>query len=222
MVKINGEEFPNVMHVRDSEIDDAVLLMNPELNISTAKFRQEWETVYQKLLSVYFRNLNGSKGNVGLTIVLRAANGGFLAMKERLLEYGLPVFTMWTARNEISIRADILRCNLPNEIPDGMPALILDLMCATATSSDTTICELKKRGFKEITCIFGVASQEGLKALQDNHPDVKIIVGFTGPNIGLNPKNGYVIYRDTGKDVVGDAGDRWMGITSKGKLLIVK
>lgn len=219
MLEINGEKFPNVTHVRNREIDEALRLMQPDLGLPTAEFRQQWEIVYQKLLPIYFRNLNGSKKNVGLTIVLRAANAGFLAMKERLLEYGMPVFTMWTARNEISIKAAILRCNLPKEIPDGMPALILDLMCATATSSDTTIAELKKCGYKNITCIFGVAAPEGLGLLREKHPETKIIVGFTGPNIGLN-KKGYIIYLNTGKMVIGDAGDRWMGITGNGELLI--
>lgn len=219
MLEIKGEDFPNVTHVRSQEIDEAVRLMQPDLELPTAEFRQQWEIVYKKLLPIYFRNLNGSKRNVGLTIVLRAANAGFLAMKERLLTYGMPVFTIWTARDEISIKAAVLRSNLPKQIPDGMPALILDLMCATATSSDTTIQELKKRGFKNITCIFGVAATEGLRLLKDKHPEVKIIVGFTGPNIGLN-KKGYIIYLDTGEMVVADAGDRWMGITSSGELLV--
>ncbi|MBU4338148.1 hypothetical protein KKB43_03145 [Patescibacteria group bacterium] len=218
MLEINGEKFPNVMYAQKKEIDEAVRLMQPDLNISITEFRQYWERIYQILLRVYFGNLKVSKKNVGLTIVLRAANAGFLAMKERLLEYGMPVFTVWTARNEISIQAEILRCNLPSKIPYGMSALILDLMCATGTSSGITIQELKKRGFKDITCVFGVASPEGLKVLRDNHLDVKNIVGFTGPNIGLN-KKGYIIYLNTGKMVVGDVGDRWMGITSDGNLL---
>ncbi|MDP3057494.1 MAG: uracil phosphoribosyltransferase [bacterium] len=218
MLEINGEEFPNVEYVQNAQINIAVDRMHPDLNLSTAKFRQQWEIIYKRLLSVYFRSLNGNKDNVGLVIILRAANAGLLAMKERLLRYEMPVFMVWTFRNEISIQAEMLNCNLPREIPRGMPVLILDPMCATATSSIMTIQELKKRGFKDITCIFGVASKDGLKALRDNHPDVKNIVGFTGTNIGLNEK-GYVIYLDSGKPVVGDAGDRWMGITSKGNLL---
>lgn len=220
MLEIREEKFPNVTHVQNQETDEAVSLMQPDLNISIVDFRQYWEEIYKILLSNYFKNLNGSKKNVGLTIVLRAANAGFLAMKERLLGYGMPVFMIWTARDEKTIQAEILRCNLPNKILEGMPALILDLMCATGTSSDMTIQELKKREFKEITCVFGVASPEGLKLLKDKHPDVKIIIGFTGSNIGLNEK-GYVIYLDSGKLVVGDAGDRWMGITSNGELLSV-
>lgn len=125
---------------------------------------------------------------------------------------------VWAVRDEISIQAQMLSCNLPDEIPQGMSALILDPMCATATSSIMMIRDLKSRGFEDITCIFGVASKDGLKTIRNSHPDVKIITGFTGPNIGLN-KKGYVIYLDTGIPVVGDAGDRWTGITSKGKLL---
>lgn len=218
MLEINGEIFPNAIHARCQKIDEAVRLMRPSLKLPTAEFRQQWEIVYQNLLPVFFRNLKSSEKNIGLTIVLRAANAGFLAMKERLLIHGMPVFTIWTARDEISIKAEILRCNLPEEIPKEMSALILDLTCATATSSDTTIIELKNRGFKNITCIFGIAAPEGLKVLRDKHPNVKNIVGFTGPNIGLN-KKGYIIYLDTDEMVVGDAGDRWMGITSDGKLL---
>ncbi len=219
MEEINGEKFPRVIHVRNRGIDRAVALMRPDLNLPTAEFRQQWEIVYQKLLPVFFKNLNGDEKNVGLTIILRAANAGFLAMKDRLLAYGMPAFMIWAARDELSIKAKILRCNLPEEIPNGMPALILDPMCATATSSDETIKELKRRGFDDITCIFGVAAPEGLKLLRDKHPDVKIIVGFTGPNIGLN-QNGYIAYLDTGEMVIGDAGDRWMGITSDGKLVV--
>ncbi len=218
MLEIDKENFPNVIHIKDKEINEAVKLMNPELKIPTSEFRQQCEIIYQKLLPVYFENLNGNKNNIGLTIVLRAADSGLLAMKEYLFTYNMPVFNIWTARNEVSIQAEILRANLPNEIADEMPALILDLVCATATSSIITISELKKRGFKDITCIFGVASKNGLKTLRDNYPDVKNIVGFTGSNIGLDD-NGYIIYLDSGKLVVGDAGDRWTRITSKGILL---
>lgn len=218
MLKIDDEEFPNVIHVKNKKINEAVRRMYPDLNIPTAEFRQQWEIVYQRLFPAYFRNMYGCKDNVGLVIILRAANAGLLAMKENLLKYGMPVFMVWTARNEIFIRAEMLKCNLPDEIPRGMPALILDPMCATATSSIVAIQELKSRGFKDITCIFGVASKDGLKTLRNNHPDVKNIVGFTGPNIGLNA-DGYVIYLDTGKPVIGDAGDRWTGITSGGELL---
>lgn len=220
MLEIDSEKFPNVTHISDSEINKAVHLMRPGLNISIAEFRRQWEIVYQKLLPAYFDNLKGDKGNVGLVVVLRAANAGFLAMKDNLLEYGMSVFLVWTFRNEISIQAEMLRCNLPQEAPRDMPILLLDSMCATGTSSIMTIEELKKRGFRDITCIFGVASKDGLKVLRDSHPDVKIIVGFTGPNIGLNSK-GYVIYLDSGEPVVDDAGDRWMGITGKGKILRV-
>jgi uracil phosphoribosyltransferase len=215
---IEKENFPNVIRVKSKRIDKAVFRMHPDLDIPAAEFRRQWEIVYRRLLPVYFKNLKGNEDSVGLVIILRAASAGLLAMKERLLKYDMPVFMVWAARNEITIQAQMLNCNLPDEIPGDMPALILDPMCATATSSIMTIQDLKGRGFKDITCIFGVASKDGLKTIRDSHPDVKNIVGFTGPNIGLNEK-GYVIYLDTGIPVVGDAGDRWTRITGKGKLL---
>lgn len=79
---------------------------------------------------------------------------------------------------------------------------------------------LKNHGISEenITFLFGVATQEGIISLFQDYPQINIIVAYTGSHIGLNEKN-YIVYKDSGKPVVGDAGDRWMGITSKGDLI---
>lgn len=217
LMRMDGEEFPNAIRVDDGEINRAVRMMRPSVNISTAEFRRKWEIIYQKLLPVYFNNFKGDKKNIGLVVILRAGSAGFLAMKDTLLEYDMSVFLVWTFRNEISIEAEMLRCNLPERAHPGMVALVLDPMLATGTSSILTIDELRRRGFWDITCIFGVASIDGLRKLRDNCPSVKSIVGFTGPNIRLNEK-GYVVY-ESGEPVVDDAGDRWMGLTGKGNLL---
>ncbi|MEA2098376.1 MAG: uracil phosphoribosyltransferase [Patescibacteria group bacterium] len=218
MIEIDGVKFPNVIYVEHKEINDAVKLMKPSLDLPTVQFRQQWEIVFERLLSKFFENLNDSESNVGLTIVLRAANAGFLAMKERLLAHSIPIFTVWANRDEETIKASILHCNLPKEIPKGMQALMVDPMCATATSIDETIKELKSCGFEALTFVCGIVTPEGLKFLKDEHPDVKIITGLTGPNIGLN-KKGYIIYLDTEEPVAGDVGDRWMGITGDGELI---
>ena len=218
MIDISGEEFPKVTYVKHQEVYDAIERMRPSLGISTVEFRQKWETVFQHLLEEFFENLDDKESSVGLTIILRAANAGFLAMKERLLTHNIPIFTIWADRNEKTIKASILHCNLPKEIPEGMQALIVDPMCATATSIDETIKELRLCGFKNMTFICGVAAQEGLRFLKDKHSDVKIITGLAGSNIGLN-KKGYIIYLDTEELVVNDAGNRWMGITGDGELM---
>lgn len=224
MLKARNGIFPNVIHIKSKSIDNAVELMRPSRKITRPVFRQQWEIIFNELLSAYFDNLGVRANNVGVTVILRAGLAGFLAMKERLLNTAMPVFPVWANRDEVSIKADILRCNIPDQAPmDGM-ALVLDPMCATGTSSDTVITQLKECGYRDITVIFGVASPEGLKTISDHHLDAKIIVGFTGSHLGLNSR-GYVIYLDTNPDpelceaVIGDAGDLWMGITSKRILL---
>jgi len=210
----------NITKINSKTINQSIAKMRPDLEISTAEFRQLCEKIFNILLTSYFKNFKGDKNKIGLTIILRAASAGWLAMKNRLLKYNMPIFLTWVNRDEITVKASTLNCNLPQKVNSNMPALILETMCATATSVDETMKQLLKRGFKEknITFICAVASPEGLTFLQENYPQLKVITGFTGPHIGLNEKK-YIIYLDNKKMVVGDAGDRWMGISSKGKLL---
>lgn len=215
-----NKKIVNITKINSIEINKMVAKMRPDLKISTAEFRCLCEKIFNILLATYFKNFKGNKNHIGLTIVLRAASAGFLAMKNRLLQYNMPVFLIWVSRDEITIKASTLNCNLPQKVSSNMPALILETMCATATSVDETMKQLLKRGFKEknITFICAIASPEGLNFLRDNYPQLKVITGFTGSHIGLNEKK-YIIYLDNKKMVVGDAGDRWMGIPFKGKLL---
>lgn len=224
MIIIGKEEFQNVFYLNDQNTDDVIYRMKDDLDVSD--FRWMWEFVFDKLLREFFSHFAGSynKSNMGIGVILRAGTAGLLAAKDWILEKGLPVFLIWTARNEKSenkdISADMLSCNLPkNAIPD-MRVVILEPMCATAVSAKQTIEYLKRHNIKEknINFLFGVSAPHGLMSIRDNYPEVKIITAYTSENIGLNDDN-YIIYLDTGKQVVGDAGDRWMGITSNGELL---
>jgi len=210
----------NIIKINSLVINKSIARMRPDLKISTAEFRRLCEKIFNILLANYFKNFKGDKNKIGLTIVLRAASAGWLAMKNRLFQYNMPVFLIWVSRDEITVKASTLNCNLPQKINPNMSALILETMCATATTVDETMKQLLKHGFKEknITFICAVASPEGLEFLDKNYPKLKIITGFTGPDIGLNEKK-YIIYLDNKKMVVGDAGDRWMGISSKGEII---
>lgn len=77
MLTIEKENFPNVIYVKSKRIDKAVFRMHPNLEIPTAEFRRQWDIVYRRLLPVYFKNLKGSEDDIGLVIILRAANAGF-------------------------------------------------------------------------------------------------------------------------------------------------
>ena len=81
-------------------------------------------------------------------------------------------------------------------------ALILDPMLATGGTLVATISLLKEAGCKSIRGLFLVAAPEGLKRLEENHPDVDIFVA--GVDGSLND-DGYII------PGLGDAGDKLFG-----------
>ena len=90
---------------------------------------------------------------------------------------------------------------LPEDI-DQRDVLLVDPMLATGGSAKDAISALKKRGAKNIKLITLVSAPEGVKAVQDAHPDVDIYTGSLDD--GLN-ENGYIV------PGLGDAGDRLFG-----------
>ncbi len=80
--------------------------------------------------------------------------------------------------------------------------IVTDPMLATGGSACDAILRLKKDGFTNIKLMCLVASPQGVKAVQDNHPDVDIYLATLDE--GLNEKN-YIL------PGLGDAGDRIFG-----------
>lgn len=80
--------------------------------------------------------------------------------------------------------------------------IVTDPMLATGGSAIDAITRLKNDGFKFIKMMCLVASPQGLKALQEKHPDVDIYLASLDE--GLNDKN-YIL------PGLGDAGDRIFG-----------
>jgi uracil phosphoribosyltransferase len=81
-------------------------------------------------------------------------------------------------------------------------ALIIDPMLATGGSFCATVDLLKKEGCKTIKGLFLVAAPEGIKKVQELHPDVSIYTAAVDEK--LNDK-GYII------PGLGDAGDKIFG-----------
>lgn len=92
-------------------------------------------------------------------------------------------------------------CKLPTDIEERQ-VLVLDPMLATGGSSAAAIEFIKKRGAKKIKLVCIIGAPEGVKAVQEAHPDVDIYVGALDE--GLN-ENGYIM------PGLGDAGDRLFG-----------
>src|SRR5699024_10703453 len=79
--------------------------------------------------------------------------------------------------------------------------IVVDPMLATGGSANDAIESLKKRGAKSIKLMCLVAAPEGIKVIQENHPDVDIYIvarddslnedGYIVPGLG---DGGYRLY----------------------------
>lgn len=83
-------------------------------------------------------------------------------------------------------------------------AMVIDPMLATGGSFNATVDLLKEAGCESILGVFLVAAPEGIKAVQEKHPDVDIVVASIDDC--LNDK-GYIL------PGLGDAGDKIFGTT---------
>ena len=85
---------------------------------------------------------------------------------------------------------------------DERTALIIDPMLATAGSMIATVSLLKARGCKDIRALVLVAAPEGVKALNEAHPDVRCWPAAIDSHLN---EVGYII------PGLGDAGDKIFG-----------
>ena len=90
---------------------------------------------------------------------------------------------------------------MPSEIKDRM-VLVVDPMLATGGSAIAAVDALKKRGATSIKFVCLVAAPEGVKALQEAHPEVDIYTASLDEKLD---KNSYIV------PGLGDAGDRLFG-----------
>lgn len=92
-------------------------------------------------------------------------------------------------------------CKLPDDIQQR-EVIVVDPMLATGGSAIDAISLIKKRGVKKIKFMCIIAAPEGLKALEEAHPDVNIYCAALDD--GLN-EHAYIV------PGLGDAGDRIFG-----------
>ena len=92
-------------------------------------------------------------------------------------------------------------CKLPPDIEER-ELIIVDPMLATGGSSVAAIDALKKRGCKSIKLMCLVGCPEGVKTVQDAHPDVDLYIAAIDEKLN---ENKYIV------PGLGDAGDRLFG-----------
>ncbi len=92
-------------------------------------------------------------------------------------------------------------CKLPEDCAER-EVFVVDPMLATGGSAVAAIRMLKDKGVKNIHFMCVIAAPEGVKAMEEAHPDVDIYIG--GLDERLND-HGYIV------PGLGDAGDRIFG-----------
>lgn len=92
-------------------------------------------------------------------------------------------------------------CKLPVDITER-ELILLDPMLATGGSAAAGIQFLKQRGASQIRLVCLIAAPEGIKHVQEKHPDINIYVAAVDERLN---SHGYII------PGLGDAGDRLFG-----------
>ena len=146
---------------------------------------------------VQVRQIKGKK--VTVVPILRAG----LGMMDGVLDLipSAKVSVMGLYRDEESLEPVCYFQKLTGKMKERT-ALILDPMLATGGSVVATVDMLKKAGCTRIKGLFLVSAPEGIRKLQETHPDVDIYVAAIDE--GLN-ENGYIL------PGLGDAGDKIFG-----------
>ena len=92
-------------------------------------------------------------------------------------------------------------CKLPADCANR-EVFVVDPMLATGGSSVAAIQMLKNKGVKSIRLMCIIAAPEGVKKMQEAHPDVDIYIGALDDHLN---EHGYIV------PGLGDAGDRIFG-----------
>ena len=92
-------------------------------------------------------------------------------------------------------------CKMPSDIAERT-MLVVDPMLATGGSAAAAITMLKEKGAKKLILMCLVAAPEGVKVINDEHPDVPVYVAAVDEKLN---EHGYIV------PGLGDAGERNFG-----------
>lgn len=136
---------------------------------------------------------------LGIVPILRAG----LGMVEGMLTL-LPaakVGHVGLYRDPETLEAVEYYCKLPSDVRERT-FIITDPMLATGVSAIAAIDAVKKRGAIDIKLMCLIAAPEGIKVIQEAHPDVDIYLGELDEKLN---EHAYIV------PGLGDAGDRLFG-----------
>jgi uracil phosphoribosyltransferase len=175
-------------------VNELTLLLTYEATLDLADEEVEIETPLERMAA---RRISGKK--VAICPILRAGMG----MLDGVLSLipGARVGFIGLYRNEETLEPVEYYVKLPADIAER-DVLLLDPMLATGNSTAAAVSILKRAGAQQITLIALIAAPEGISRIEQEHPDVRIVVAAIDAK--LNEK-GYIV------PGLGDAGDRLYG-----------
>lgn len=136
---------------------------------------------------------------VGLVPILRAGLGMVDGML-RLIP-AAKVGHVGLYRDPETLRPVEYYCKLPSDVEER-DLIVIDPMLATGGSASAAITFLKERGAQNIKLMCLIAAPEGIKAVEEVHPDVDIFIAAVDKCLN---DHGYIV------PGLGDAGDRLFG-----------
>ncbi|MBR2685706.1 MAG: uracil phosphoribosyltransferase [Erysipelotrichaceae bacterium] len=104
-------------------------------------------------------------------------------------------------RNEETLEPVEYFAKFPKNLDEAV-VMVLDPMLATGGSASAALTKIKERGAKQIKLVCLVGAPEGVKRIQEDHPDVDIYLAALDEKLNVI---GYIV------PGLGDAGDRIFG-----------
>ena len=175
-------------------VNEIAMLMGYEVSRDLPLEEVEIQTPIIKTVQ---KQLSGKK--LAIVPILRAGIGmvdGFLSLVPAAKVGHIVMY-----RDEETLEPVEYLVKLPEDI-DQRQIFVMDPMLATGGSAILAVDSLKKRGAANIKFVCLVAAPEGVKKLQDAHPDIDIYTASLDERLN---ENGYIV------PGLGDAGDRLFG-----------
>ena len=175
-------------------VNEIAMLMGYEVSRDLPLEEVEIQTPITKTVQ---KQLSGKK--LAIVPILRAGIGmvdGFLSLVPAAKVGHIGMY-----RDEETLEPVEYLVKLPEDI-DQRQIFVVDPMLATGGSAILAVVSLKKRGAANIKFVCLVAAPEGVKKLQDAHPDIDIYTASLDEKLN---ENGYIV------PGLGDAGDRLFG-----------
>lgn len=207
--------IPNLIVVNHPLVQHKLTLMR-EKDTSTASFRQLLREISHLLAYEITREMpmttkrietplcemdapviEGKK--LALISILRAGNGLLDGVLDLIPAARVGFIGLY--RDHETLQPVQYYFKVPTQLEDRL-CIVVDPMLATGNSSVAAIDLLKKAGAKDIRFMCLLAAPEGVKHMQESHPDVPIVTAAVDSHLN---ENGYIV------PGLGDAGDRMFG-----------